>query len=197
MKIQTTLLTCCAVLAVSQLPSLAQVGTTPNGLYQFSFNGTSSTTDSTGKIVNKTITQNDLLQEYAKQNNVNDTSGLAIAYHFNGNSNGDTIDVVNRQTAAVVHTLIGLYFGEAFGRMELVSTSKRQIKHLEYIYTDQNDHSLGSSLITDYIWYDTGGKTNGLAFFGNLQYLVTPNNVHSNVEVISGNFTAFSPMKFP
>lgn len=197
MKIATSLVSGFALLIAGQLPSFAQLGTTPNGLYQFSFSGTASTTDSSGKIVTQSINQNSLLKEYAAQNGISDTSNLAIAYHFNGNSNGDTIDVVNRNNATVVHTLLGLYFGEAFGRMELVSGSKRQIKHLEYIYTDQNTHSLGSALITDYIWFNSNGTTNALAFLGNVQYLILPNNVHSNVEVISGSFSSFSPMKFP
>ena len=161
--------------------------------YTFVFNGTSSTTDSTGKIVTTQINNQTLLQEFGKLNGITDLSPYGLAYHLGGNDLGDTIEVVNRHDGTSVYTLLGLYFGEDFGRTSLFSASHRQMKRLEYIYTDQNSHSLGSALLTDYFFLDGKGNTNSITVFGNLQWIVTPNALHSDTVVRSGSFTTLQP----
>jgi hypothetical protein len=164
--------------------------------FQFVFNGTCATTDSSGKIVPRAINNATLLQDFAALNGVGDTSWLALAYHVKGNDLGDTIDVINRTNGATVGTIFGLYFGEDFGRMLLLSKSGRQMKRIEYIYTDQNSHSLGSALLTDYYFFDSNGHTNNTVISGQVQYLILPNATHDNVQVCSGSFTTIRPWKF-
>src|SRR5579859_863793 len=119
-------------------------------LFQFVFTGTCWTTNTAGKIVPQPISNATLLKDFATQNGVANTSWLSLAYHVGGNELGDTIDVINRTNGATVGTIFGLYFGESFGRMALLSGSGKQMKRIEYIYTDQNSHSLGRALLTDY-----------------------------------------------
>ena len=174
------------------------LGTSAQGqyLYQFMFTGTCATTDASGKIVDTPINNQTLMQSYAKNHGVTNTSGLSLAYHIGGNELGDTIDVINRTNGATVFTIFGLYFGEDFGRMELLSTSHRQMRRLEYIYTDQNSHSLGSALVTAYFFFDNSGHTNNTVVFGSLQYLALPDTTHTNVQICSGSFTTLRPWQF-
>src|SRR5437660_7695242 len=114
-------------------------------------NGSCATTDSNGHIISKPINNGTLLRDFAQANGMGtNTSGLGLTYHLGGNSLGDTIDVINRTNGATLFTLFGLYFGEDFGRMALLSGSGQQLRRIEYVYTDQNSHSLGSALLTDY-----------------------------------------------
>jgi len=184
------ILTCFSLLSVSITGSFAQ------DKFQFVFTGTCYTTDSTGKIVPKTISNKSLLQDYAAAHGNANTSGLGLAYHVRGNELGDTIDVINLSNGATVATVLGLYFGEDFGRMSLVSKSGKQMKRIEYVYTDQNSHSLGSALLTDYYFFDSNGHTNNTVIAGQMQYLILPNATHTNVQVCSGSFTTTKPWKF-
>jgi hypothetical protein len=164
---------------------------------QMQLNGTSFTMDSQGKIVARTINNQTLLQQAAAAGGLKDTSGLGLAYHINGNDLGDTIEVIDRATGATLTTLYGLYFGESFGRQALLSASHRQMKRLEYIYTSQNDHSLGSALLTDYFFLDGNGHTNATYVLGQMQWIVTTDSSHTNTQVCSATFTTLKPWKFP
>lgn len=181
---------CLLLLGVAQAPA--------QNLYVFKWAGTSSTTDSNGVIVVSPTNNRTLLQDFANANGVTDISWLGLAYHVNGNTdfNGDTIDVINRTNGQTVATLFGLYFGEDFGRMALRSASGRQLKRIEYVYTSQNAHSLGSALLTDYYFLDSNGNTNNTFIFGNMQYLVLPDATHTNVQVCTGNFNTIGLWKF-
>ena len=188
--------------AVASLLLLGLTGapaqTVATNLLVFNFAGTSSTTDSNGVIVVTPQNNHTLLQNFATSRGVTDFSWLGLAYHIKGNTdfNGDTIDVINRTNGATVATLFGLYYGEDFGRMALRSSSGRQLKRIEYVYTDQNSHSLGSVLLTDYYFLDANGNTNRTYVFGNMQYLVLPDSTHPNVQVCTGNFSTIGPWRF-
>ena len=160
-------------------------------------NGSCATTDSSGHIISTPINNGTLLRDFARAHGVAGTSGLALAYHLGGNDLGDTIEVINRTNGASVFTLFGLYFGESFGRTALLSGSKRQLKRIEYIYTDQNSHSLGSALLTDYYYFDANGNTNATYVLGQMQYLITPDSTHTNTQVCTASFNTFRPFKFP
>jgi hypothetical protein len=163
---------------------------------QIAISGTCSTLDAQGHIVSQPINNQTLLQQAAKAGGLSNTSTLGLAYHLNGNSLGDTIDVINRNTGATLTTLYGLYFGESFGRQALLSGSHRQMKRLEYIYTTQNDHSLGSALLTDYFYFDTNGNTNATYVMGQMQWIITTDATHTNTQVCSASFTTLRPWKF-
>src|SRR5437016_6562982 len=163
------------------------------GLLQMALSGTCYTTDAQGHIVPQAINNETLLQQAATAGGLPDTSSLALAYHLNGNSLGDTIDVINRTNGVVLKTLFGLYFGESFGRQSLLSGSHKQMKRLEYVYTDQNDHSLGSALLTDYFFLDSNGNTNATYVLGQMQYVVTTDSTHATTQVCTATFTTLRP----
>jgi hypothetical protein len=166
--------------------------------FQIVFTGTCWTTNAAGKIVPRPVSNATLMADFAAQNGVTDTSWLALAYHVGGNELGDTIEVINRTngTSIVNGTIFGLYFGEDFGRMALLSGSGKQMKRLEYVYTDQNSHSLGSALLTDYYFFDSDGHTNNTVIMGQMQYIIVPDAKHANLKVCNGSFTTTRPWKF-
>ena len=169
---------------------------TAQTLLQISITGTCSTLDAQGHIVSTPINNQTLLQAAATAGGLADTSTLGLAYHLNGNSLGDTIDVIDRTKGTTLATLYGLYFGESFGRQSLLSASGQQMKRLEYIYTSQNDHSLGSALLTDYFLKDSSGHTNATYVLGQMQWIVTTDNTHTNTQVCSATFRTFRPWTF-
>ena len=128
---------------------------------------------SSGHIIATPVNNRTLLQDFARSHGVSDLSTLGLAYHVGGNELGDTIEVINRTDGSTVYTLFGLSFGESFGRTALLSGSGKQLKRLEYIYTDQNSHSLGSAVLTDYYFFDSNGQTNATYVLGQMQYIVT------------------------
>jgi hypothetical protein len=163
---------------------------------QLLITGTCSTMDAQGRIVATPINNQTLLKAAAAAGGLTSTAGLGLAYHLNGNDLGDTIDVIDRTNGNTLSTLYGLYFGESFGRQALLSASHRQMKRLEYIYTTQNDHSLGSALLTDYYFLDQNGNTNSIYVLGQMQWIVTTDTTHTNTQVCSATFTTLRPWKF-
>ena len=184
------------VLTVLSLMLCFCLNTRAQSLLQMTLSGTCYTTDAQGHIVPQAINNQTLLQQAATAGGLTDTSGLGLAYHLNGNSLGDTIDVINRTNGVVLKTLFGLYFGESFGRQSLTSGSHRQMKRLEYIYTDQNSHSLGSAFLTDYFFLDSTGATNATYVLGQMQYVVTTDASHPTTQVCTASFTTLRPWKF-
>ena len=170
-------------------------------LYQMVFTGTSSTTDSKGVIVTRKTNNQTLLEDYGINHGTTNVSYLALAYHMKmpwEDSLGDTIDIINRTNGTFYDTLIGFYFGEddTLGRTGLISGSGRQQRRIEYIYTDQNTHSMGSALITNYYWFDTQGNTNNVMAFGQMQWIRNPDNVSTNTQVNTGSFITVKKIKF-
>src|SRR5215831_12819192 len=67
------------------------------------YNGTATSTNSTGKIVTVPMTDKTLVQNCAQQSGLTDTSGLALVLHINGSSVGDTLEVVNTSDPNLFH----------------------------------------------------------------------------------------------
>ena len=191
MKIERLLQTISAVFLMVGMSAQAQ-----NQL-AFVLKGSCATTDSNGHIVSQPINNQTLLTDYAQAHGLGtDISGLGLAYHIGGNDLGDTIDVINRTNGATLFTIFGLYFGESFGRMALLSSSRQQMRRIEYIYTDQNSHSIGSALLTDYYFLDSDGNTNKTYVLGQMQYLVLPDGTHTNTRVCTASFYTLRPWNF-
>ncbi len=167
----------------------------PN-LWQITISGTTWTTNSAGKIVPQALNNATLLKHLADLNGTTDYSSWALAYHVGGNDLGDTIDVINRNDGTVLKTLFGLYFGEAFERSALLSGSKRQSRRIEYIYTDQSPHSIGSALLTEYFFFNNQGQENYVVVLGQMQWLVVPDNNNPNMQVDNASFTTTRPWSF-
>jgi hypothetical protein len=181
--------------AVFAALALGAIQATAQNQLQLAITGSCSTLDAQGHIVSTPISNQTLLQAAAVAGGIS-VSGLGLAYHIGGNALGDTIDVINRNTGATLTTLYGLYFGESFGRQALMSASHQQMKRIEYIYTTQNSHSLGSVLLTDYFILDSSGHTNTTYVLGQMQWLVTTDNTHPNTQVCSASFRTFQPWTF-
>ena len=177
------------------LAGLAMSGNAQDKI-QIHLSGTCDTTDAQGRIVPQTFDNQTLLQQAAQAGGLKSTAGLGLAYHLNGNELGDTIEVINTTTGATLKTLFGLYFGESFGRESLLSASRRQMKRIEYIYTDQNSHSVGSALLTDYFFLGSNGNTNAIYVLGQMQYLTLTDSTHTNAQVCTANFTTLRPWSF-
>lgn len=163
---------------------------------QLVINGSYSTTDSSGHIVATPLNNRTLLADFAQSRGITDLSTLGLAYHIRGNDLGDTIEVINRADGTPVFVLFGLYFGEDFGRTALLSGTGKQLKRLEYIYTEQNSHSLGSALLTDYYFLDSNGNTNSTTVLGQMQFIITPTEAHPNTQVCTATFTTVRPWTF-
>lgn len=190
MKIKQLLPTICVLFSAFALSASAQ------SQLPIVLNGFCATTDANGHIISKPLNNGTLLSDFAQANGLTNASGYVLSYHLGGNELGDTIEVINRTNGASAFTVFGLYFGESFGRTSLLSGSHQQLKRIEYIYTDQNSHSLGSALLTDYYYFDANGNTNKTYVLGQMQYLVVPDSTHTNTQVCTANFITLKPFKF-
>ncbi len=192
---KNTKLLALAAAAVFLLSAQRAAAAMPN-LYQVVISGTSWTTNSAGQIVPQALNNATLLKHMADINGIKDYSWWALAYHIGGNDLGDTIDIINRTNGTTLTSLFGLYFGEAFERKALLSASKRQMKRIEYIYTDQSPHSIGSALLTEYYFFDPSGATNNVVVLGQMQWLIIPDNNNPNMRVNSASLTTTRPFRF-
>jgi len=156
--------------------------------YQFAFYGVFSTTNAAGtQIVTSGVNTRTLLGEYARANGLTNTNGLALVYHVNGAEAGDTIEVIDAGTGSFVGPLYGLYEGNLYGRMPLVSSYRTQIKSLEYVYSQQDAWPMGSGIITERLFLDRNGNTNRTLIQGQIQFLTLPDPVHK-LGFYSGTF---------
>lgn len=165
-------------------------------MLQFTFTGVCATLDASGKPVGRVINNQTLLKDFALVNGTS-THGLTLVYHIAGNDLGDTIDAINGTNGTVMGTVFGLFFGEDFGRMALESADNTAGRRIEYIYTSQNSHSLGSAMISTRHFLDSSGNTNSTSIYGTMQYLVTTDALHPAVQVCNGNFVTGKVLKFP
>jgi hypothetical protein len=145
-------------------------------LFKITFRGTCYQTNTTGVVVATPVTEQTLLQNAATSGGV-DWHTLALVYHVQGSSFGDTIDVVDATTGAVATTLYGLFFGDNtvqdLGRTALTNSPGTEVRRLDYIYTSQNSHSMGACFTTKR--YQTDRNGNGRATIeGQMQWVVNP-----------------------
>ena len=152
------------------------------------FRGTCLQTNAAGKIVTSRISNQTLLSEAAQAGGRTDTKGLALVYHIQGSSFGDTIDVVATTNGAVLRTVFGLYFGDdqGLGRYALTNGPGTEVHRIDYIYTDQSSHSLGASLTVKKYLTTPGGAVR-TSISGQMEWLVTPDGTNGT-KVCSGTF---------
>ena len=145
-------------------------------------------TNAAGKFVTTRINNQTLLMEAALAGGRTDTKGLALVYHFQGSSFGDTIDVVNVTNGIAYKTLYGFFFGDSapLGRIALTNGPGTEVHRIDYIYTDQNSHSLGASLTTQRFPAGQGGTTRP-SITGQMEWLVTPDGTNAT-KLCTGTF---------
>jgi len=165
--------------------------------FPLTMRGTCFQTNAAGKIVSQVITEKTLLQEVAQNVGITNLKGLALVYHENGSSFGDTIDVINPTNGVVLDTLFGFYFGESFDRMVLTNSSGAE-KRLDYVYTKQNTHSLGSALINKSAASNGNGKGKGNArkIDGQMKWIVAPENNNGVVKICVAKFKTGPQLPF-
>ena len=114
---------------------LAAIRSNAQNIFRFTFTGTASATNSAGKFVTQKVTEKTWLQDFLASNSItNNPRHLMVVYHVNGDSHGDTVDIVDTKTKATLYTIWGLFFSSEFGRLPMVSSDGLQQKRIDYIY---------------------------------------------------------------
>lgn len=173
---------------------LFPVGARGQNLYQFVFRGVSYQTNAAGNFVTKPINERTLLTAWARAAGRPNVRGLAPVYHVGGNELGDTIEVINTTNGVAVGTLLGLYFGESFGRLAVKNANDTQEKRLDYIYTDQNSHSIGAATVNKRISANTNG-TSRTSASGQMTWEVLPGGLLP-AGIVNGNFLTGKAFNF-
>ncbi len=173
-------------------------------LFRVTFRGTVYTTNGNGQVVSSTFTEKDLLQAFA--GNL-DPNSLALAYHIQGSSYGDTLDVVDGTTGYAYNTVFGLFFGDdtipgypLLYRTALTNSVNTQVRRMDTIfmststaYTTPNPggHSMGSCFTAKRFMFDASGHMH-TTIDGQIQWQVNPYN-GAGTKVCMGSFTTTKP----
>jgi hypothetical protein len=176
-------------LFVSELSAHAQK-------YQFTFRGIGWTTNAAGRFVSYPISERTWLVEYARLNGIRNLRSLNLIYQAGGDQRGDVIKIVNPTNGATIYPLFSFFFGESFDRAALTNRDGSQIKRLEYVYTHDNSHSVGSVLVTESLTLDHMGHTNRTLVGAQMDYFALPNALHPSVQICNGTLTLGRLAKF-
>jgi hypothetical protein len=180
----------CALLAPALL--LCCASARAEFLFKWTFKGMSYQTNGTGNVIATPVTEQTILKERAAMGGITDTSGLAIVYHIDGSYFGDTVDIINASTGATLGTsVLGYFFGDdtrqTLGRAAITNATQTEIRRVDYLYTDQNTHSMGASFTTKRFVRDINGNTH-LTVEGPVQWLELPRGTN-NTRIFNGTFT--------
>ena len=137
------------------------------------------------------ITHKTLLNDAAQTAGV-DPGTLMLVYHIHGSDFGDTVDIITK-SGTVVDTLFGFYFGEAFGREAVTNSTGTVVKRLDYIYTKQNDHSLGDALVTK---TSSPSKPGQPQISGTMNWLIIPQGGPNPTKICNGTFSVGQELFF-
>ena len=163
-------------------------------LFRMTLRGTCYQANPSGDIVSTPITEITLLQDAAQAGGV-DPKNLALVYHVQGSSFGDTIDIVDPTSGAVTTTLFGLFFGDdtvqVLGRTALTNSTGTLVRRLDYIYTSQNSHSMGASFTAKRFLRDKNGSLH-TTIDGQMQWIVNPTG-NNSTKVCIASFTTTKP----
>jgi hypothetical protein len=165
------------------------------------YNGVSTSTNGTGKIVTTPMTDRTLIQNCAQHAGLTDTSDLALVLHVNGSSVGDTLEVVNKNDPNVFRCEVSqLAFPVSY-----TNSSGTVIKTFSYVYNSDSDifadpsaHSRGSAVVTRTV---TGAQgTTSTALTGKLQFWLgqwIENAPAPHAAICSGTFTSTGTLNVP
>jgi len=169
--------------------------------YRFIFYGTAYQTNSAGTLVATRITDQTLLKSRAIQGGIGDLSKVAIVYHVNGNSLGDTIDIISTD-GTYLTTEFGLYFGDdrALGRTVVGSPQAGGQRRVDPMYTFDNSEytysnsdSVGAAFTYKRFVPAGKGKTNAV-INGTMSWSVIPTGTNTNPILCIGTFSIGKPM---
>jgi hypothetical protein len=176
-----------AMLLVGVWPAQAQY------LFSVTFRGTNYQADASGKIVPLQTTEDSILKEIAERHGIADPKTLALIYHIQGSGFGDTIDAVYANSGASVQTFLGLFFGDdpTLDRLALTNAAGTEIRRLDFLYTDQNTHSMGVGFTTKrFVPGDSGAIR--ATFEGQLHWVYLPTGNYP-IRVCTGAWTTTRP----
>jgi hypothetical protein len=160
-------------------------------IFYLTFHGTSYQTNASGNIAPVPITEQTMLQQAAQAGGVTDLSTLALVYHVQGSGFGDTIEVINRTTGAAYPYLLGFFFGEATSmtpdRTAITNATHTQVRRIDFVYTQQNNHSMGSGFLTKRFVTDGNGNPRA-TIDAKLQWIVKPEGTNGTA-MCKGTFT--------
>jgi hypothetical protein len=162
---------------------------------RWTFKGTSYQTNASGNVISTPVTDQDILSEKAYLGG-SSTNGWAMAFHLKGSSFGDTVDIVNTSNGQTITTVLGYYFGDdsvqLLGRGAITNATQTEVRRLDYIYTDQNSHSMGAAFVTRRTLTDGSGNPR-TTLEGPIMWLELPRGTN-NTRVYSGTFTTGAPL---
>ena len=160
-------------------------------IFKWTFKGMSYQTNGTGNVIATPVTEQTILKERAAMGGITDTSGLAIVYHIKGSDYGDTVDIINASTGQALSTVLGYYFGDdtvqQLGRAAITNATQTEVRRVDYLYNDQNNHSMGASFTTKRFVRDINGNTH-TTVEGPVQWLELPRGTN-NTRIFNGTFT--------
>ena len=191
----TLIITVLASLSAANI--LAETNTGPME-FQWTFRGLCYQTNAAGKIISTAVTDKTLLREKAAAAGITDLKSLALVYHIKGDVLGDTVDVINATNGAVLgEHVLGFYFGDYdrgqnLGRMALTNSAVTEVRRIDYIYTPQNGHSMGSAFTTKrYRTNHNGTVTTTIG--GPIFWLILPEGTNGQ-RICSGTYMLGKPL---
>lgn len=181
------------VLALLLLAYVVQSGFAQSK-FHITFRGTAYQKAPDGNMTPVTITERTLLEEAARDGGVTDLSTLALVYHVNGSSFGDTIDVVNSTNGVPYRTFYGFFFGQdaSLNRTAITNAAGTDVRRIDYIYTSQSSHSMGTGFVSKRYIRDSQGNPRATIDGGQLQWIVLPAKGDS-AKMCKATFTTVRP----
>ncbi len=156
--------------------------------FYLTYSGYSVSNGPSGIFVVHAVNNRTLLRQFADANSITNLRPLALMYHVKGNDLGDTIEIVDTSNSNVLATPFGLYFGEdqSLGRVGMTNSFGTQVRKIQYVYTQQDSHSLGDALLAEMFTANADGTTNGF-IYGQMNYIIKPDGTQ-NLQVCNGTF---------
>jgi len=158
--------------------------------FKFTFKGVTVATNGVN-VVTTPYTEKNIIQEAAADGGA-DPNTLDIVYHIGGSSFGDTVDIIRISDGATLRTMYGFFFAEdpGLGRTAITNASATEVRRVDYIYTDQNSHSMGAAFTTKRIVTDGSGTHT--TFEGPMQWLELQRPTRPT-RIISGSYITGAP----
>ena len=169
--------------------------------YKFIFSGTAYETNESGNIVATHITEQTLLADRARQANITNLNTISLVYHIDGDTLGDTVEVISNATGQVLATEFGFYFGSdnAYGRTAVTNLLQTQQRRVDYIYTFDDStytYSNGDSVGAAFTYKSlkkTGKSTNAV-INGTMSWDAIPTETATKPIVCIGTFSLGRPV---
>jgi hypothetical protein len=164
--------------------------------FQFTFSGTSWTTNSSGRLVAKAINTKSILKNYATANGLKSTKNIDLVYHIGAEERGDVVEIISKTNGVVLYTYISLFFGTNFDRTALKSGDGSEVRRIDYVYGHQINHSAGSTITTIQYFTNKLGQSTRTLVRGQLDWVNLPEGTNQSSQIISGSFTATRPVNY-